>query len=697
MVLLPKAQLYESHIASDSNKSSIVIKDINSSLLQFIEKQKIKYYTRSDILKAIEPTISQQEAWQEILYILDRDWRCSKYRLRGLLSIIDYQMVVIQNRYIALLPNIDDINWGLYLIDTNSSNSLMLELPYPMKDNNMIETTIALNKLLEAKRVAICGIAKNDLQHPVLAQSENYNSLYYIFHRHYSKKGIISLYKQSRLNNSLIVFKDYIPTDLSLKRLKELIKDLKVSWGKGLKSSIEEKCARGGYAQLYLNQIDRILLISSQLSRNSISVIKGEDSMSIMVQNLINDDTISIAPKNSNLYIPPTLSQMLYMDRSILVPILKILSTSKTEDSIELLKYHLEPIKIAANILDYNLLWYQEKISGKSYLILYEVGDKKRYWGTYIFKIDKANPIMVQIPHPVYEAYTLEYGLELYEALDAKMILISGSTPTSNSDGSSDVLLPKNKDNIFNLVSQVLFRESGASSMNAISIRGKNSLEINQSPKAILAYDNGLTKMVGLNRTQQLFTNYLKKSIDLMIYDGSELTAGYGANAFEGRYLEESLNDTFNVLWLPFNMRYEYKRVSNSSSLLAQLDSMGVEFIKNMTLLDYIKGLKFTNRCIKKSVIDTLMHYLSSRDINDILLLNSDRDIRLKILVTKSNKVYIIILDRDGNSLYAVVKLYTRPPYKITINRDKKALFKEIKDFSMSNYSIMEFSDICKD
>ena len=696
LMLLPKAKLYQEHIQTDFNNSISSISDTNSSLLQFIENSKIKYYTRSDNLQAIEPTITQQEAWQEILYTLDKNWQNSKKDLLKLLNIIHYKMTIIQNRYIALLPNIDSVNWGIYIIDMKSTNSLMLELPYPVKDNNMIEATLALHKLLESKRVAISGIAKSTPEHPTVEQSQNYNSLYYIFHKHYLNNAILSIYNCNK-NQSVLIFKDYLPKDFSLRNLKFILKDLKVSWGRGLKRSIESKSASGGYAQLHLTKNDKTLLISSQLSKNKISVITGDNSIGVMIQNWLNSGFISIAPKNSNLYIPPTLSQMLYMDRSILIPILNILSTKEAKQNREWLKYQLEPVKISAQVLNYNLIWYQEKETNSSYLILYEGKENTRYWGTYIFKINDAKPVMIQIPHPQYEAYTLEYGLELYEAINAKVMLISGATPVSNSDRSSDVLLPKNKDNIFNLISQVLFRESGKESMNAISIRGKSSLEIEQSSKAILAYDNGLTKSVGLNTTQQFFTNYLKQNIDLMIYDGSKLTAGYGAESFEAGYLEESLNNTFNVLWLPFNMRYEYKRVSNNSSLIAQLESMDIEFIQNSSLTSYIQQLKSANTCMKQNIIDTILHYLSVRDINDIVKLKSNKSIKLQILLTQSNRPYIIILNKKDNTLYAIAKLYSIAPYKIDIVKDKNKITDKIFHFTMSSYAVMEFGDICKE
>ena len=467
-------------------------------------------------------------------------------------------------------------------------------------------------------------------------------------------------------------------------------------WGKGLRRTIEAKSADGGYAQLSLTKRDRILLISSKLSKKDISVIKGDNSIGVVIQTWISNGTTSIAPKNSNLYRPPTLAQMLYMDRSILVPILDILATKEAQKDSDWLKHQLEPIEISANILNYHLIWYQERISGNSYLVLYEMGDKRRYWGTYIFKISSAKPIMVQIPHPIYEAYTLEYGLELFEAIDAKAMLISGANPMANSDRSADVLLPKNKENIFNLVSQVLFRESGTNSMNAISIRGKSSLEINQSPKAILAYDNGLTKSVGLNKTQQYFTKYLSQNIDLMIYDGTKLTAGYSADAFQSRYLEESLNNTFNVLWLPFNMRYEYKRASVNSAILAQMQNLGVDIIENIDLVDYTKRLDFSDNCIKRDTIDTLMHYLAVRDINDIIVLSRDSEIELQILLTKSNRPYILVLDRYGK-LFAIVKLYSIPPYKIAHSIDRSKSLSELLHFPMSNYAILEFSGICRD
>ncbi|MFQ5696165.1 MAG: hypothetical protein ACE5HB_09270, partial [Terriglobia bacterium] len=76
-----------------------------------------------------------------------------------------------------------------------------------------------------------------------------------------------------------------------------------------------------------------------------------------------------------------------------------------------------------------------------------------------------------EIPRPVYEENTVEFGVSLFQRLRAAALLIAGAHPKSNTDGSADVVLFNNRRSLFNLVNQVFLRETGDAPFVAIQVR----------------------------------------------------------------------------------------------------------------------------------------------------------------------------------------------------------------------------------
>ena len=68
---------------------------------------------------------------------------------------------------------------------------------------------------------------------------------------------------------------------------------------------------------------------------------------------------------------------------------------------------------------------------------------------------------LVQVPRPLYEYNSYEYGVSLFEHLRARALLIAGAHPDANRDGSADLVRMTHYRSLFSLVNQVMLRESG--------------------------------------------------------------------------------------------------------------------------------------------------------------------------------------------------------------------------------------------
>ena len=688
------------YISYETSKQNInltvnkyLIKEIDTPLINFLEKLEMERYTQTDILNPYKPTLIEQLAWDNILSIIDKGYKRDILRLEILLDILNYNLFIIQNRYLILKPNSKNFNPGVYIWDMRAKNrDTLIELPYPTNGIYMIESAIALQKALNIEALAISGIEKKDTIHPTTPQANRHGSLFNLFHKHYQKRGILQI--RDTKNNSKAFIKRYLPDGINLRYLQEHIKNLQLNWHPSRSYSIQKNSALGGFVELFLNKRDRVNLVSNILSTSSIKIYKDNLSIEELLESWLSSGTIDIAPKNSNFYKKPLLKELLFMDRNIISPIIQIIKSLKDKQlNIDNLKDSLHTIDISANILGYSVILYEEKITKKRFLILYEIADKKRYWGTYIFNLSPSKAISIQVPRPQYESFTLEYGAKLFEMINGYALLISGANPMANSDRSSDILLPSNRVNIFNLISQVIYRESGKDSMNVLQIRGKSSISSLQNSsfnKAVLAYNNGLNKSADINSMQKYLRDFLKKSLPLTIYDGSKDSVGYSADMFQSLYLYESLNDTFNVLWLPYNIRYKYYTLTDPTKFIHQFSSFGFDIIK-MDLKEFIDSRGVSRECIKSDTIRRLKQYLSSRDI--IELINLKRDNKLEILLTKSQKVYIAIEDIHSR-VKLLTKIYTTAPFLVESLKD---IDRDLKLFPFNQNTILKMDRECEE
>ena len=117
---------------------------------------------------------------------------------------------------------------------------------------------------------------------------------------------------------------------------------------------------------------------------------------------------------------------------------------------------------------------------------------------------------IVQIPRPLFEMNTFEYGVSLFEQIQARALLIGGTNPYANTDGSADLIRMKNKENLFVLVNQVIMRESPEISMMVIQVRGLGLKRDGSMPDydAILTMDRGISDKNALSTIGREFIDY---------------------------------------------------------------------------------------------------------------------------------------------------------------------------------------------
>jgi len=682
----------------------------DENLIKYIVEKKINLYKKDAKSTFQTPEPLELEIFKEVLELSD-DFYKNKERIYQLLDILHYEMKLIQERYLVLNQKKEFSGWGMYIIDIKEKGSHLVELPYPLETWDIVESAIVLMKMSKAKALSMSGAPLDAHQKLGSSAYIGYYSLYNVFHKYFSQNSVLQVRSlnpqlQTRLGSiveakeesSILFVKGFLPKQLKLSRLKEQVPSLEVSLEDSKEFSIQKESMHNGFSELFLSSSDSLKLVSSQLlyEGDKIAHEVSVNSIEGLLQSWLLDKKLEISEKGSESYIKASVQELLFFDNVVLKPLLHIVDKYQNSsiDSDEL-NNELSSLLLSTNALGYELTRYTDKSDQKDYLILHEQSQKdKHFWGTYVFALGDSKNIMIQTPRPFYEAQTFEYSLQLYKNLNAKVLLLNGAHPLSNKDRSSDIMLFENQQNIFNLVSQVVYRHSAQTSMNALQVRGMQEDSVSNKKAAVLAFSSAKTR---LNEEQKYIFENLQKYMPIIQNEGDAYSAGYDAITLQSLYLDQSIADTFNVLWLPYNVRSQYRQLQENDRVKLQFKSLNIRLKENefMQELNRPGSASPKSKC-HKSLLKHSMHYLNTKDITELESLNQYKNTSLTLLVdTNTKQPYLVFEDSKTGQVVLVLKLNAQPPFKIDTLTEGQSMQEVLHDFHLNTSAVLAMEESC--
>lgn len=536
---------------------------------------------------------------------------------RTLLSQVNYRLDTIQDRYLYLYEAPPHRGWGIYILDMQANaKGLLIEVPLPLETRNILEASTHFFMGKAGRSLAIAGTLNAKQTDQTVDILRTPQSLFHAFHREMARHNVLQIRgynaKTTRLLGarnrppagrdatplaSSLWIKSGLPLGLDLVHLKATIGTYRLTWDAPPFINLQRDVTRTGFAELFLNQADtRKFLFQSQ------SVRQADASPSELPQLqqalpawLLQHHKSPIAGKGSNLYQSPSLEALLYFDAEVLTPLMHLLQSHAQGTAWETQHWdELRAIHVAASTYGYQLVYTPDANANPQFLLLTEAAEParpRRYWGTYVWRAGASQPHIVQIPHPLLEPYTLEYGIALFERLRGHALLMSGTHAKANSDGSSDVLNANHPQSLFNLVHQVMLRESQQTPMLAAQIRGFGYRPDRPMTSAdmLMAFHHGISAPEALPTLGlDLFHTLKRDGLEVRFVNGSAETAGYeSTGVLQSRYMDATVNKSLVLLWLSPTIRSHYRQQSGNRSLAAQFHALRIPTLE-ANLSDYV-------------------------------------------------------------------------------------------------------------
>ncbi len=610
---------------------------------------------------------------------------------QALLVELDYQIDVIEKRYLYVHEQGGHRGWGSYVIDlVGAENELLIAVPTPLDDRATLEAAIALFVTHPSRALAIAGVHRESGTDPTFNVLRTPHSFFHVFHKEVAKNNVLqvrSAYQSSthgkrrgdsqssRINQdaltSSIWVKSTLPPGLDLVKLKALVHGFRVTWDAPPWPNVQRDDTRMGFAELFLtpsSSLDLLFrpILPHLITNESVPIRQLKASLSSWLLQLKNQ----IASLGSDLYQEPKLAELLLLDAEILTPIFQLLDREQPSRTwSDAVWNDLHAVAITAQSFGYNLVHIQD--GEDEYVALVEslVHDRPRnYWGTYVWRIGPSRPFFLQVPHPLFETNSFDYAVSLFNRLRGRSLMVGGAHPRANADGSAELLSRRNSASLFNLAHQVSLRESGELEVMVVQSRGL-SVRPGASPPAadvILSFANALTSPSALSPLGQgLHQTLLQEGLSVRFVDGSVDMAGYeSSGVVQAKYLDAIPNKEFVQLWLSPQTRARYRqqslnRLQEAQFRALQLSTIEAELSAHITAQSDIGQ---SDR-LPGTLRNHLMNYIKSQDIIHLrqLALNWPSYRFQRVVDTRSQQAYLLVY-RDMTHLALVVNLSLKTP-----------------------------------
>ncbi|MEF8942038.1 MAG: poly-gamma-glutamate biosynthesis protein PgsC/CapC [Desulfohalobiaceae bacterium] len=666
-------------------------------IAEWIQKNKVKLYRPRMEGSNPAPSTRQLEAFSYSIkqlrqYMQTRDKTALK-RANALLAEIGYQVDLVKDQYLLIHERSPRKGWGVYVLNLDSENDLLLDIPAPREAWGTMDAGSRLFTAFKARALAIAGGGR-DQPGSSNAALLNSNTLFLAFHqamrqldtlqvRGYTPKTVRQLTgKRVEQGQTLpeissrLYIKSSLPAGLDLPALKSFIDEFDILWGKPRFENILRARSRSGFAELVLSRSDRRDLFFKPLFEGANQAVEGKQAIAGYIQDWLLQGKEWLAASGSNDYSPPSLEEMLYMDEAVLTPLVNVArkeyepGSGWTSEGRE----ELKAIQSAASVLDYEVIRYHHQISDRDYVILVERQDRKnrRYWGTYVLLLGQSEDFVVQIPRPLYEIRTFEFGIHLFQRLDASFLMIGGAHPTANTNRRSDLILPANKQNMFNLFQQVVLREAGAKPMFIAQCRGFGLRPQTEYPDAgvVMAFHSGINTIQQVGSLgENLIANLKNEGHSFRFVDGSPSLMGYEVGGLpQSEYLEQTINKRFALLWLSPLARKTYRQQPENRIQNKQFEALNIP-TRHIDMVSFIaKNPSPRKGSVPNTLLKRIERYIETQDIVELdRIQHMLPEGRFKRLIDMNTKqAYLLVSNQSGQPL-VLANLAPRQPRTLDV------------------------------
>ncbi len=610
-------------------------------------------------------------------------------RTREQFHRIGFETRRVEDRYLYVRERGAGQGWGIFVIDLFATNELTIQVPRPLVEGWTLEAGAFLFRALGARVLLVStAIGRGETLHPndvMRARSSSFR----VFQSVLGRGNVLQVRgsRSAELNDpdatavSSLWVKKRIPRDLKLRELDGHLDHLDVVWSGYAGDNIVRRDAAAGFAELFVSRLDqKRLLARFRLGLEGFETTDRYQRIDGFLREQILERKGSIAGAGSELYQLPPDEALLFFDEEVVAPLVQVVESTRHaadgSDPVDAAPSNhadqddLRAVHASAAALGYGVARYRDRDSGREYVVLDEAksaASERKYWGTYVFRLGPSRPFIIEIPHPLAERNTFEYGVALFEKLEARMLLVAGAHPHANADGSSNVNSPRFPKSLYNLVHQVALRELAAESLLVVQVRAFGFRLDGPSPQAdaLLAFADGTANESQVSPLgNELLSVLYNDRTHVEFVAGEPSTEGYELRASaQARYLSSTQWKEFVGLWLSPFVRLSYRQVADGNSQSAHCFALGIETREELLHdLLRVEDIHEQPDALPDRLVNLLRLYQSTQDINALRAIQQLwPHYRIRRIVDRNSRRAFLLVEDRGKLLPIVTNLAYSP------------------------------------
>jgi len=504
-------------------------------------------------------------------------------RARQIFATIGYQLRRIDGNHLAAVDAKPARAWSGIIVQTGSGADLVVEVPDPLETPQLANAGLSLYRAMDARVLIVAGSSRSAPTATGLDPLQHHQSAFHAFHRAAAVRNVVQLRGQTRASDGTaenrLVVKSNLPAAMSADHLEGLLPRLDVRFGTGPGRNIQRKDMWSGFAELLLTPQGVTRLLRRQAGPTGPAPAELLEEMASPDLAALFDGAGDVAPEGSGEYRAPGMAQLLYLDSEVLKPLVKTAKTGLQGGAwTRPAEQALTRVRSAAEAVGYRVLEHRD--GAHRFVILAEARDGRRSWGTLVLRAGLAQSLGFQVPRPLAEPGTLPTARELFRRSRARALLVSGAHPRAVPNRRADILRQRNAVNAFNLISQVLYRESGTAAFTAMQLRGfapRPAVEPDAQPRVVIATADGATGRSELSAKQRQVIETLANPAKLAFADGSPAVADLEVGRTpQAGYLDQAENDSFMTIWVSRETRAGYRDKGKDALEAAHFRTLGM-------------------------------------------------------------------------------------------------------------------------
>ena len=616
----------------------------------------------SEALKALLNTIHQHQGSVEQLNTVIN-------RLNQHNAALQMNFWITQNNFFVLYKK----GVGFYVINPQPGSALVLEVPAARAE--LGADVLGLNMLEKTGARGLFIDLSYQLQSSgdYLFDSLLEEGYFQHFHRQFSNHNVLQIRGELKITeqrkklrpltdnavndsgNQLSVLRT-IPADLPISLIDDAITELNIQWVDALPNP-QWQHDGFGIAELRLNgkemrsALARMVVLKNTASDSDIENLEG-----YLISWLIERKDL-IARQGSDQYQRPEQEQLLYWHQDILIPLMQWLKDHEASGWTQQLRDELQRLNLLADSVGYEFRILRQPITNTEFLILQEqpitnANDKRKNWATLVVNLSARSEYIVAVPNPFFEKTSFEFGSMLFSQLQNRFLLLSGSHPWANPDGSSNVTLTGNKKTLYHIMFMAIAREFEERNITPVQIRGFSFQESRPFPtaQALVSLRHNINQYQPAQQVQAILEQLDNIGLQYRYVDGDFASSPYYLNKNQQiDYLNYVNIEEFITLWVSPLVRDSFKATDNIKVEEQHARLLGIPILRqDIRQLSLIRG---DNEALTQYSLQQLATYAEQRNVHNLHnAMATMPDLKaLYVLDSSSLQQFILLCDEQQN------------------------------------------------